>query len=274
MKKIIGAILGILVVFTFSFSLFAMDKKADNNKNRTPAKEEVRNYYSYLDYIDMSNVMENKVDFSLAYNPQVPSSIEGVSSNIFIARVISLDKADSPNEKKGGTIGQIYPYTFGKIKILTNLIGEAPKSVSEFIRFGGVMTEKEIYKYDYPMALEKMNSLRLAANLPKVEESEKLIDYRYEDDVYLEAGKVYLIYAKWDNELQKYNALGFQYGSLELMDSEQPIDNMPDSNSNGKGNGKGKAIGKTWKVKNVGNGQEKNLEKYLQEDLNIDIPAQ
>lgn len=275
MKKIIGAILVFVALVGAIFLTLAKNDKSDRlaESSQSSVKSETK-YYSYLDNIDLSKTVRSANEMSLAYNPQIPKSIESLSTNIFIARVISLDKADSPAINKKEIKGDIFPFTYGKLKVLTNISGEMPRSATEFVRGGGVMKEKDIYKYDYPTAIAKMDAGRVAAGLPKVEDSETLIDTRYEGDVYLEAGKVYLMYAEWNENWQKYEIIGFQYGSLELMDSEQPIDKMPESNGNGKGNGKGKALGKTWKVKNVGNGQEKKLNEYLQEDLNINISEQ
>lgn len=65
-------------------------------KNSIDSSE--RKYYSYLDEIDQSKVINQSGGSQrlLMYNPEIPKDIQSLSTNIVIGKVLSLDKADAP----------------------------------------------------------------------------------------------------------------------------------------------------------------------------------
>ena len=64
-------------------------------KNSIDSSE--RKYYSYLDEIDQSKVINQSGGSQrlLMYNPEIPKDIQSLSTNIVIGKVLSLDKADA-----------------------------------------------------------------------------------------------------------------------------------------------------------------------------------
>ncbi|MGX7715797.1 hypothetical protein ACWPXU_10615 [Enterococcus faecalis] len=114
-------------------------------KNSIDSSE--RKYYSYLDEIDQSKVINQSGGSQrlLMYNPEIPKDIQSLSTNIVIGKVLSLDKADAhANDPSSPYNGEIYPWTFGKIQVLKNIQGELASTI-EFARPGGIMEEGRMF---------------------------------------------------------------------------------------------------------------------------------
>ncbi|SJZ56162.1 hypothetical protein SAMN02745116_00738 [Pilibacter termitis] len=251
MKKVLLIALGVLTLAGCSNEKKATKEPTKNTTEKTELKAKTKKeYVSYLTAIDKSKVHSENSEFSMLINVENPKELAEDNTNIFIARVVSLDKAEVRPNSQGNT----FPNTVGKLEILKNLKGKATGMV-EFARFGGIIEEKERYKNDFPEAIEKANELRAKEGKGPVEESNELVEMKKSGDIYLTAGEVYLFYANWDSEWKKYTLNGFEYGALKLEDEQQPIDEVKMGEDE---------IGKTWEVKNEGTGQQENLDGYLE----------
>ena len=236
-------------------------------KNSVDSSE--RKYYSYLDEIDQSKVINQSGGSQrlLMYNPEIPKDIQSLSTNIVIGKVLSLDKADAPaNDPSSPYNGEIYPWTFGKIQVLKNIQGELAPTI-EFARPGGIMEEGRMFLNDAKENVDKLNRGRATRRMAPIQQSRQLVEIlQYEGDFYLEAGETYLFYVYWDKEWNKGLIMGYQYGSLRLEDEQQPAEELTQRNR--------RAIGKTWNVVNESTKETTNLTTYLKDELGIELPAE
>ncbi|MGX7201949.1 hypothetical protein ACWOD8_06645 [Enterococcus plantarum] len=239
-----------------------------NNSKSTPkTKEETSsgvkkaNYYSYLDEVDRTNIQSSTVESFLMYDNTKPKSLQENTNAIFLARVISIDKADVDANLSETESNSILPDTYGKLEVLKNIEGTTDKEVS-FIRSGGVIKEKDRFKNAEKEEVDKHNRLRAESGRPPITQSEDWVEVREDGDIELQAGEVYLFFATYSEERGAYILEGYQYGALLLEDDEQPISrtrSIPNE------------IGKTWKIKNASSGEEQDLGDYLKNELGIEM---
>lgn len=257
MKKILLITAGLLfLVGCSSTKKESKPEKKETAKIEQVVSKKAENYTSYLDKIDRSKVKTSDIELDLMIDIKNPKALEEENTNVFIARVISVDKA----ELRPNSLGNTFPYSVGKLEILKNLEGDA-EGVVEFARLGGILEEKERAKNDFPEAIEKANYLREQSGKGPVETSNELVEVKANGDIYLSAGEVYLFYANWDSEWKKYTLNGFEYGALKLEDDKQPIEEVKTAENE---------IGKTWEVKNEGTGQQEDLGEYL-EKIDVEV---
>lgn len=237
-----------------------LESSVDGKKESLPIVEEEK-YYSYLDEIEYSSVQSTTVQSSLMYDVTDPSKLQEISSDIFLARVISIDKADVWANNSEINNYDIFPNTYGKLQVMKSIEGTATDTVS-FIRTGGIIKEKDRFKNAEKEEIDKHNMIRAQAGRPPITQSEEWIEVREEGDIALQAGAVYLLFASYNGEKNVYILEGYQYGALLLEDDEQPITEMhllP------------REIGKTWKIKNGSSGELRRLGEYLQKELGIEM---
>lgn len=223
-------------------------------------KEDTK-YYSYLDEIDRSTVQKSVIESFTMYDKTDPKKLQEMSSDVFIAKVISIDKADVDANVASVESDNLIPDTYGKLEILKSLEGNATGEV-QFIRSGGIIKEKERYKNAPEDEKQKHNKLRAQAGKSPIDKSEEWIEVREEGDIELNAGETYLFFATYDEERQAYFLTGFEYGALLLEDEKQPIEEVPTEENE---------IGKTWEIKNEATGEEENLGEFLEKELEIDV---
>jgi len=155
------------------------------------------------------------IQSSLTYDPADPQSLRAVSTNVFLGRVLSIDKMDTAaNDPASPYKDDLRPQTYGKLELLQDVMGKMPAK-ADFVRLGGVMMEKDIYSHENKENLKKLDAKRKIAGLPPAEKSGQRLDMRTEGDIYLQPGQTYLLYAKWNAAWQKYELLGFQYGAIK-----------------------------------------------------------
>ncbi|GAB2021002.1 hypothetical protein RyT2_00750 [Pseudolactococcus yaeyamensis] len=229
-----------------------------SSKNKV---KEVANYYSYLDGIDRSVVQKSVIESFTMYDKTDPQKLQEISSDVFIAKVVSIDKADVDANVAGVESDNLIPNTYGKLEILKSLEGDAAGEV-QFIRSGGIIKEKERYKNAPEDERQKHNRLRAQSGKSSIDQSEEWIEVREEGDIELHAGETYLFFATYDEKRQAYFLIGFEYGALLLEDEKQPIEKVPTKENE---------IGKTWEIKNESTGEEKKLGEFLEKELEIDV---
>ena len=147
-----------IFIAAFLLILTGCSKSTDKVESmKSPQKTQAQeiqtiNYYSYLDEIDMNNVQKSEFDFSLTYDKENPMELKNESSHIFLARVVSLEKADSPSNDEETPMDMVIPFTYGKLEVLQSFQGEV-SGVVDFVRLGGIMKEKDLYKNEIPEVL-------------------------------------------------------------------------------------------------------------------------
>lgn len=218
-------------------------------------------YYSYLDDVDRSAVHKSVIESFTMYDKEDPKTLKEMTSNIFIAKVVSIDKADVDANVEGVESDNLIPDTYGKLEVLKNLEGTADKEV-QFIRTGGIIKEKDRYRNAPEDEKKKHNELRAEAGRAPITESEDWIEVREEGDIELQTGEIYLFFATYDEDRKAYFLTGFEYGALLLEDADQPIEVIETEEDE---------IGKTWEIKNESTGQEENLGEYLEKELELNV---
>ncbi|WP_225533294.1 hypothetical protein [Enterococcus sp. S23] len=238
----------------------------EKSNSTSTTKEQVsevkkEDYYSYLDNVDRTNVQSSTVESFLMYDNTNPKSLQDNTNNIFLARVISIDKADVDANIPETDSNSILPDTYGRLEVLKQIEGTTPDQVS-FIRSGGIIKEKDRFRNAEKEEVDKHNRLRTEAGRPPITQSDDWVEVREAGDIELQAGEVYLFFATYSEERDAYVLEGYQYGALLLEDDEQPISrtrSLPNQ------------IGKTWKIKNAASGEEQDLGDYLKNELGIEM---
>lgn len=274
MKKIIGFLLLSVVLSGCSNSQSSSENENQAKSEDTVSKtqessttklekviQEEKQYYSYLDGADLSNVETLNTTSFMSYDPEVPKQIQGIATHIFLARVTSLDAAI--NWQQDGEKGS-EAFTLGKLEILENIEGEAEKEVS-FARYGGYIKVKDFYKNGYPEEIAKVNFGRQKAGLPTVQNDESYMEVLEEGDIHLEAGEVYLFFAYLDEETSRYILVGFQHGSLGLEENGEPVEEVELEATDEV------VVSEKWEVKNESDGETADLAEYLETELDIDV---
>lgn len=85
-----------------------------------------------------SRVMRHTSTINIAYNPANPNDVAGLSTNIAIVHIDSLDRADNYSAKVNQSVA---PFSYGKMTVLNNLVGSLPEDASlTFYRLGGTIS--------------------------------------------------------------------------------------------------------------------------------------
>lgn len=196
MKKIIC----ITLIFVFFTGCSNNVKNSDKN-----VKIGISN--NYLDTIDKDQIEYAKVEVNMAYNMADPIQLKKHATNVFLASINSIDSATCNLE---GYEYSPIPFTLGKMEILKNYIGEAEGLVN-FSRSGGTVTIDEFNRNAPELSVSRRERLQKEKNKEINYMNIKLIN-----DIELEVNKTYLIYATYNEEYDRYEMIGFEYGSREV----------------------------------------------------------
>lgn len=249
-----GKLAYILIVLPLLFACnstkkatISSDQEIESGVIINATKVDESSYTSYLSgrEEEVKNAEIGMSVIELTYNPEVVQEVDAISTNVFVAKVISLEKAEGME----GTM----PYTYGKLEILSNIKGNSSEIVS-FKRMGAVIEVRDFYKGAYESVIEKQNYLRAQSNRPSVEEDHSLIIDFEENDANLNVGSVYLMFATYDATEAVYDILGFEHGSLELEPVSKSVLQRKSSASE-------------WKLIDKTTGKEKKLDQYIEEYL-------
>ncbi len=163
--------------------------------------------YDYTDDLILDdNVLFSNAEAEWIFDVSDPLQLKDHSTNIFLAYVISKDKALNYFED----LGYIFmPYTIGTMRVCENYYGEIPQSIT-YYRQGGIMTFADYLEYAPQERKDKFNSL---------DPHPDYISDTWADDITLETGRYYLVYARYDDISQRYYVCYSQYGTREVIDS-------------------------------------------------------
>lgn len=170
---------------------------------------------------DKNIIMEISSEYDSIYDNSDTSELEGRSELIIIGTIERIDGAINYSEKlqeyvMTSTIGRIRVNEI--IKTDDNIIagGEI-----DFIRNGGTISVAE-----YEKSLTPRQVIRQGLDQMTQEEKEnRYVKVAYMDDVEIEVGKEYLMYLKYDENMDRYRIIGMQYGLLEYNESTHQIKN-------------------------------------------------
>ncbi len=177
-----------------------------NNQKTTSMIKDENTYYSYVDKISSDSIQKLDVSAELV-NEYTPQYMKSISDAIVIGRVDSVDSADMK-------YNQVVGYTYGTMTIQNVLYGNMQVGDNiEYAKPGGIIQYTTWSKAQPVEDQEKRAYL-----LSKHEESiPEYVDILLENDIHIEAGKSYLMYVKYSEDLKKYEIVGLGNGLREIV---------------------------------------------------------
>ena len=170
---------------------------------------------------DDNIIMTITAEYDSIYDDSNTSELEDRSELIIIGTVESIDGVINYCEKLQE---YIMTSTIGKIKVneiikTNSMISE--NDIFDFIRIGGTISVAE-----YEKSLTPRQIVRQGLDQMTQEEKENsYVKMAYADDVEIEENKEYLIYLKYDENMDRYRIIGMQYGLLEYNESTNTVKN-------------------------------------------------
>lgn len=232
----------VLVVVTGTYFIEANSENKDINPNNGQEYQT----YSYLSNEMIENAQEQIFHAELN-NEYTPEYMLEVSDNVVLASIISVDSADT----KYSTIGN----TYGKLVVNNTIYGNIKEGeIVEYFKSGGIMTLEEYDRYQFPEAREKHKRLQQESG---IDPSTTYINTRLENDVNIEAGKVYLCYLKYSNVLKKYEIIGLGNGFREVNIKKSKSVYSVKLNLN------------NYEILNNNTGKYESLVNYISENINV-----
>lgn len=137
--------------------------------------------------------------------------MQSISDSIVIGRIDTVRDADM---KYNDVVG----YTYGQLTVLHVLSGNL--SVGEEIEYakpGGVI-EYSKWNAAQPQADQEKRAYLLDKNN---EQEPAYVDILLENDIHIEAGKPYLIYLKFSDDMNRYEIIGLGNGLREVIGLER-----------------------------------------------------
>lgn len=147
MKKMMIAIIGISLMFLWGCSLGERNKiEIEENK------EVVEKYFNAYEDLE-GEVLHVISNAELSHNISDLSLMMGMSSNVVLAKIVSIDGGSNINQI---TNEYVYPYTFGKMEIINTIKGEVEEGETvTYARMGGIVSFEDYYNSLYPAQKEK-----------------------------------------------------------------------------------------------------------------------
>ena len=160
-------------------------------------------------------------DLDTIYDNSNVSELEERSDLIIIGKIKEIDGAINYNETKKQ---YIKTSTIGTIKV-KNIIKSndivSKNDEIKFVRLGGTISVAE-----YEKSLEPRQIIRQGLDKLTTEEKENsYIKVSISGDVEPEKSKTYLMYLKYDEDLNRYAVIGMEYGLKEYKESTKQVKN-------------------------------------------------
>lgn len=211
MKKVYKFGILFLLVISILVLTVVIEKNASvpentSNINEASNQEELNPQYNISTYV--TEEIKNKAEISsailcLAYE-YTPEKMYELATDIAIVKVISLDYM---NPSQG---------TFGKILINNSLSGSLKEGeIVTYLEPGGYVNMEEWDKVQPEASREKRRYLREQAGL-STDYSQEWIYVTADIDIEIEAGKTYLAYLAYNDELECYEIIGLENGLREV----------------------------------------------------------
>ena len=180
-------------------------------KETSENKQVEHHYYSYIDEIPKNKILSGAIQVEYE-KENTPEYMKSVADFIVKATVQSIDYADM----KYSMIG----CTYGTISINEVFYGDKEISgILPYIKVGGIIKMEDWENAQPEEAQNKHRYLR--------EQSQNDEEYPYtyfdtitEENIHLEAGKTYLMYLTYHEEIDKYEILGLKNGAREIIEDK------------------------------------------------------
>ena len=183
-----------------------------NKQMSKPVIEAKEPYDAYAE-IKSKEVMSIPNSAEIDGDPSDSNEIYSRVTDIAIVNIESIDGGDNINQN---TSEYIYPFTYGKMKILAVYKGDLQVNATiGYTRMGGVIPFDKYYASLYPEQQSKIDR-----NMK--DDKPEYVEMMFEDDIQIEAGKTYLVYLtsypqyKID-DLPVYNIGGWEGGLREIQ---------------------------------------------------------
>lgn len=223
-----------------------------NNVLSDTTKVDTTEKYEKYSFVtdQMKNESENAT-ISALFNEEIkPENLKDNSDNIAIVRIISLDSSSAEYD-------HIVGKTYGKLLINTIIKGNLKEGeVIEYASTGGYLTIAEWEKYQPQSANEKRDYLREKNSL-QIDKNTTYMHLQFGKCIDVEAGNTYLAYFNYNEEMEKYEMIGFQNGLMKLdIPQEEKSISIIDINYD------------ELKVLNNNTGEYENLKEYIIMNIN------
>ncbi len=192
------------------FSMIGLLSISGCMKATSENKQAEHHYYSYIDEIPKNKILSGAI--MIEYDGKdTPEYLRNKADYIVKATVQSIDDADM----KYSIIG----CTYGTISIDEVYYGDKISGILPFVKEGGIIKMEDWENAQPKEAQNKHRYLR--------EQSQNDEEYPYtyfdtitEENIYLEAGKTYLMYLTYHEEIDKYEILGLKNGAREIIEDK------------------------------------------------------
>ena len=214
MKKIY-LFITVLLIIIIGLSIFFV--KANVKKPDVVAEDTKTNSIEVDDSYDISTYVTDKIkskaegitsmaELSVAYTP---AYLNKTADNIAVVRIISLEGATTEYNSMVGM-------TYGKLLINNSFAGSLKEgSVVDYIKPGGIVTVADYDAHEPKEAVEKRDYLRAQAGIT-IDKENEYYELKMEGDIDIEAGKTYLAYLKYCDDIGKYEIIGLENGLREV----------------------------------------------------------
>ena len=197
----------ILIIFVVMLVVIIVPTSLKKDSNDT--KKDIINNVNLDEENQVINVL---LSADILYDLSDTKVMSDISDYIAIVKINSIDGASNINKK---TNEYVSTYSYGKASILKMLKGNIDSKEINYTRSGGKMLYTDWVKGQ--ASPDKVNNMmRTSKNI----DLNKLLVYdKYENDIDIEVGKIYLAYMYQEpsfNSANEYVIHGFQYGLREI----------------------------------------------------------
>ena len=171
------------------------------------------------DNTDKENNYVPLINATASIDVMFPKSLYEDAKYVAIVKIESIDGADTYNPVLDM---YVLPYTYGKMKILKVIKGDIKEgSIVNFNRLGGRVTLEQWYN---SMSKSEQEAFDKYNPTTVFEIPYKKVDYRFESDISVKSGKIYLVYfseysVRSEEEIE-YGMRYFEYGLREVKNQK------------------------------------------------------
>lgn len=213
--KILAPTLGIV----FLFVVFAIS----NNKHHNIEEQKSLVSLSYENNLNDEANPSYTISSSMSY--EYPSYNKIYEESQYVA-IVKIESIDGANNYSSVNDYYVYPYTYGKMKVLQVLKGNLSiDSIVNFYRLGGKISADRYYESLSASQKEMLAGLK---------GSNEELDFRIDDDIKIETGKAYLVYLQdekfYEGKTNSYTIYGLQVGLREIKEQQSSTHSTQSTN--------------------------------------------
>ena len=197
----------ILIIFVVMLVVIIVPTSLKKDSNDT--RKDIINNVNLDEENQVINVL---LSADILYDLSDTKVMSDISDYIAIVKINSIDGASNINKK---TNEYVSTYSYGKASILKMLKVNIDSKEIDYTRSGGKMLYTDWVKGQ--ASPDKVNNMM--KNSKNIDLNKLLVYDKYENDIDIEVGKVYLVYMYQEpsfNSVNEYVIHGFQYGLREI----------------------------------------------------------